>query len=70
MEDKVPIVSAVTTEAAPAVVFGEGVYWKTLVPMEEPIFDQSKSSNFHAPTVSAEEVSVVKKRNFSAAFDR
>ena len=70
MEDQVPIISAVTTEAAPATVFGEGAYWKTLVPNEEPVSDPSEGTDFHAPTVRAEEVSVVKKCNYSATFDR
>ena len=70
MQDKVPIETAVTREAAPSVVFGEGVYWKKLVPMEEPIFDPTESTEYHAPTEGADEVSVVKKRNFSETFDR
>ena len=70
MEDRVPIVSALTKEAASATVFGEGVYWKTLVPNEEAVSDPSEGTDFHAPTVGAEEVPVVKKRNFSATFDR
>ena len=59
MEDKVPIVSAVTQEAAPATVFGEGVYWKTLVPNEEPVSDPTEGTGFHAPTVGAEEEPIV-----------
>ena len=61
---------AVTKEAAPATVFGEGVYWKTLVPNKESVSDPSEGTDFHAPTVGAEEVPIVKKRNFSATFDR
>ena len=70
MKDRVPIVSALTKEAASATVFGEGVYWKTLVPNEEPVSNLSEGKYFHAPTVGAKEVPVVNKRNFSATFDR
>ena len=64
MVDKVSVLSSISEAAAPPLVFGEGLQWKTLTPLEEPVFDSTVSTEYHAPTVGPEEVSVVKKSNF------
>ena len=39
MVDKVSVASSISEEASPPLVFGEGVRWNTLTPLEEPVFD-------------------------------
>ena len=45
-----------------------GVFWKTLAPLGEPIKDPTVGTQFHQPT--SDDVPVVKKRNYSQIFDR
>ena len=54
-------------EEAPQHVFGNGVFWKTLDPLEEPIKEPTVGSQFHQPT--SNDVPVVEKRNYSQTFD-
>ena len=49
-------------------MFGNGVFWKTLAPLEEPIKDPTVGTHFHQPT--SDDVPVVEKRNYSQTFDR
>ena len=48
-------------------MFGNGVYWKTLAPLEEPIKDPTVGTQFHHPT--SDDVTVVEKKNYSQKFD-
>ena len=70
MVDKVSVASSISEESAPPIVFGVVARWKTLTTLEEPVFDSTVSTEYHALTVGSEEVSVVKKRNFRETFDR
>ena len=45
-----------------------GVFWKKLAPLEEPIKDPTVGTQFHQPT--SDDVPVVEKRNYSQTFDR
>ena len=45
-----------------------GVFWKTLDPLEEPIKDPTVGTQFHQP--ASDDVPVVDKRNYSETFDR
>ena len=49
-------------------MFGNGVFWKTLSPLEEPIKYPTVGTQFHQPT--RDDAPVVKKRNYSQIFDR
>ena len=49
-------------------MFGNGVFWKTLDPLEEPIKYPTVSTQFHQPIRN--DVPVVEKRNYSQTFDR
>ena len=49
-------------------MFGNGVFWKTLSPLEEPIKDPTVGTQFHQPT--SDDVPVVEKRNYSQTFGR
>ena len=64
------IALSISEKAAPPLVFGEGVQWKTLTPLEEPVFYPTVSTESHAQTVGPEEVLLVRKRNFGETFDR
>ena len=44
MVNKVSVSSYISEEAAPPLVFGEGVRWETLAPLEEPVFDPTVST--------------------------
>ena len=68
MVNKIPMANIASKEEAPQHVFGTGVFWKTLVPLEEPIKDPTLVTQFHQPT--SENVPVVEKRNYSQTFDR
>ena len=39
--NKVSVASSIIEEADNPLVFGEGLLWKTLKPLEEPIFDST-----------------------------
>ena len=45
-----------------------GLFWKTLAPLEEPIKDPTVGTQFHQPT--SDDVPVVEKINYSQTFDR
>ena len=49
-------------------MLGNGVFWKTLAPLEEPIKDPTVGTQFHQPT--NDDIPVVEKRNYSQTFDR
>ena len=70
MIDKVPMKNDQASEAANAVVFATGAYWKVLTPDDTEIEDPNHNTQFHAPTVGEEEVPVVKKMNYPHVFDR
>ena len=55
-------------EEAPQQVFGNGVFWKTLAQLEEPIKDPTVGTQFHQPT--SDDVPVFEKSNYSQTFDR
>ena len=40
------------------------------MPLEYPVFDPTLSTEYHAPTVGHEEVSVVKKLHVGETFDQ
>ena len=44
-----------------------GVFWKTLAPLGEPIKDPTVGTQFHQPT--SDDVPFVEKRNYSQTFD-
>ena len=44
MSDKVSVTSSISEEYASLIVFGEGVRWKKLTPLEEPVFDPTVST--------------------------
>ena len=44
MVDKVTVASSISEEAAPPLVLGEDTQWKTLTPLEEPVFDPTAST--------------------------
>ena len=54
MVDKFSVTLSSSSEASPPLVFGEGVRWKALTPLEEPVFDPTVSTEYHAPTVGPE----------------
>ena len=55
-------------EEAPQHAFGNGVFWKTLNPLEEPIKYPTVGTQFHQTT--SDYVPVVEKRHYSQTFDR
>ena len=67
MVNKIPMANIAIEEEAPHHVFGNGVFWKTLAPLEEPIKDPTLGIQFHQPT--SNDVPVVEKRNYSQTFD-
>ena len=44
MVDKVSVTSSIIEESAPPIVVKEGVQWKTLTTLEEPVFDPTAST--------------------------
>ena len=70
MIDKVPIKNDQATEVENINLFSSGNYWKVLDPEDTYIDDPATSTNFHAPTVGNDKVTVVKKRNYAHVFDR
>ena len=63
MVNKIPMANIASEEEAPQNVFGNGLFWKTLSPLEEPIKDPTVGTQFHQPT--SDDVPVVKKINYS-----
>ena len=49
-------------------MFGNGVFWKSLSSLEEPIKDPTAGTQFRQPT--SDDEPVVDKRNYSQTFDR
>ena len=49
-------------------MFGNGVFWKTLAPLEEPIKDPTLGTQFHK--TKRDDAPVVEKSNYSQKFDR
>ena len=68
MDNKIPMENIASEEEAPQHVLGNGLFWKTLAPLEEPIKDPTVGTQFHWPTSA--DVPVVEKRNYSQTFDR
>ena len=67
MVNKIPMENIASEKETPQHVFGNGVFWKTLDPLEEPIKDATVVTQFHQPTSNY--VPVIEKRNYSKTFD-
>ena len=50
MFNKIPMTNIYSEEEAPHHVFGNGLLWNTLSPLEEPIKDPTVGTQFHQPT--------------------
>ena len=50
MVNKIPMENIASEEETPQHVFGNGVFWKTLAPLEEPIKYPTVGTQFHQPT--------------------
>ena len=61
MVNKIPMANIASEEEAPQHVFGNGLFWKTLAPLEEPIKDPTVGTQFRQPT--SDDVPVVEKRD-------
>ena len=68
MDNKIPMENIASEEEAPQNVLGNGLFWKTLAPLEEPIKDPTVGTQFHQPTSAY--VPVVERRNYSQTFDQ
>ena len=68
MVNKIPMENIASEEEAPQHLFDNGVFWKTLSPLEEPIKDPKVGTQFHQPTMN--DVPVAEKKNYSQTFDR
>ena len=66
--NKIPMTNIDSEEEAPHHVFGNGLFWNTLAPLEEPIKDPTVGTQFRQPT--RDDVPVVEERNYSQTFDR
>ena len=68
MVNKVPMEDIASEQEAPQHVFGNGLFCKTLAPLEASIKDPTVGTQFHQPT--SDDVPVAKKRNYSQTFDQ
>ena len=68
MVNNTPMANIASEGEAPQHVFGNGVFWKTLDPLEEPIKDPTVGPQFHQST--SDDVPVVDKRYYSQTFYR
>ena len=72
IEDKIPLVENLTTKKAKNLAgdsSSPGAYWDPLECTGDYVKDKTPEG-FRAPTVPADEVSLVKKRNYTQKFDR
>ena len=68
MVNKIPMANIASEEEAPHHVFVNGVLWKTLAPLEEPIKYPKVGTQFNQPT--SYDVPVADKRYYIQTFDQ